>query len=103
MTPSHPDPFPFLSREAEFSYHFLEPDVLAIVDLSLAGNSVTNDAERVLAKIEARHPGTLARCRIMYRDSMGYWDGIKWDGRQVTFFPLRETDEAAAERKLRAR
>jgi hypothetical protein len=69
----------------------------------LGGNSVTNDAERVLQKIEQWNPGTLARCRIMYRDSRGCWDGMDWDGQEVRFFPLRETDEAAAERKLRLR
>lgn len=37
----------------------------------------------------------------MYRDSEGYWDGVKWDGEHATFFALRETSEGAAEKKLR--
>ena len=77
-------------------------DVLKIVDLDLGANSVTIDAERVLGKIEQWQPGLIARCRIMYRDSRGIWDGIEWDGEGVTFLPLRERDEKAAERKLKA-
>jgi hypothetical protein len=38
----------------------------------------------------------------MYKDSDGYWDGIRWDGQHATFFALRETSEVAAEKKLRA-
>jgi hypothetical protein len=95
-----PRPFRTPLTEADFSYTVSE-DVLKIVDLDLGGNSVTNDAERVLGKIEQWQPGLIARCRIMYRDSRGNWDGIEWDGEGVTFFPIRETDERAAERKLR--
>ena len=95
-----PRPFRTPLTEADFSYTVSE-DVLKIVDLDLGDNSVTNDAERVLGKIERWQPGLIARCRIMYRDSMGYWDGMEWDGQEVRFFPIRETDERAAERKLR--
>jgi hypothetical protein len=36
----------------------------------------------------------------MYRDADGYWDGCEWDGERARFFASRETDEAAAEKKL---
>jgi hypothetical protein len=38
----------------------------------------------------------------MYKDADGYFDGIEWDGEHATFFAIRETDEAAAEKKLSA-
>jgi hypothetical protein len=95
-----PRPFRTPLTEADFSYTVSE-DVLKIVDLALGGNSVTNEAERVLGKIERWQPGLIARCRIMYRDSRGIWDGMEWDGQEVRFFPIRETDERSAERKLR--
>jgi hypothetical protein len=38
----------------------------------------------------------------MYKDSEGYWDGIRWDGQHATFFALQETNEALAKKKLRA-
>jgi hypothetical protein len=41
--------------------------------------------------------------RIVYRDSMGFFDGIQWDGRSALFFALRETDEAQARIKLLTR
>jgi hypothetical protein len=95
-----PRPFRTPLTEADFSYT-VRQDVLKIVDLDLGGNSVTIDAERVLGKIEQWQPGLVAHCRIMYRDSMGNWDGIDWDGQEVRFFPIRETDERAAERRLK--
>ena len=95
-----PRPFRTPLTEAEFSYT-VDQDVIKVVDLNLGSNSVTNDAERVLRKIERWQPGLIARCRIMYRDSRGIWDGIEWDGEEVTFFLIREMDERAAERKLR--
>jgi hypothetical protein len=95
-----PRPFRTPLTEADFSYTVSE-DVLKIVDLDLGDNSVTNDTERVLRKIERWQPGLIARCRIMYRDSRGIWDGMEWDGLEVRFFPIRETDERAAERKLK--
>ena len=58
--------------------------------------------ENVLRKIEAWHQGSIAGYRIMYRDSEGVWDGVEWDGEHATFFTIRETDEAAAEKKLLA-
>jgi hypothetical protein len=81
--------------EAEFSYT-VDQGILKIVDLSLGANSVTNDAENVLRKIEQRHPGLITDYRIMYRDSLGIWDGM-----EVRFFPIRERDEQAAERRLK--
>jgi hypothetical protein len=71
-----PRPFRIPLTEADFSYT-VSQDILKIVDLDLGGNSVTNDAERVLRKRMA------------------------WDGWEVRFFSIRERDERAAERKLR--
>jgi hypothetical protein len=62
--------------------------------------SVTNDVENVLRKIEHYHQGSIAACKIMYRDSEGMWDGIQWDGKRASFFALRETVEERAHNKL---
>jgi hypothetical protein len=70
--------------------------------LSTGKASVTNDIENVLRKIEAWHQGSIAGYRIMYRNADGYWDGCVWDGERARFFAIRETDEAAAEKKLLA-
>jgi hypothetical protein len=76
---------------------------IKIIDLNGGKASVTNDIENVLRKIEAWHQGSIAGYRIMYRDGEGYWDGVDWDGEHARFFAIRETDEAAAEKKLLAR
>jgi hypothetical protein len=84
---------------ADFSYHFNGP-VLVIIDLDLGNRSVTNDAENVLAKIEAAEGRSFTGAPILYRDSMRFWDGLQWDGETVSFFPLRETSERLAFDKL---
>src|SRR6516164_6870659 len=86
---------------AEFTYSMVL-NRIKIVDLNRGIASVTSDIENVLAKIEAWHQGSIAGYRIMYRDSDGVWDGIEWDGQHTTFFAIRETDEAVAEKRLLA-
>jgi hypothetical protein len=100
MPAREPQPFRMPLPEAEFSYT-VDQGILKVVDLSLGANSVTNDAEKVLSKIAQWHPGSITDYRIMYRDSLGIWDGPEWDGPEVRFFPIRETDERAAERRLK--
>jgi hypothetical protein len=87
--------------QAEFTYSMVL-NRIKIVDLNRGTASVTNDIENVLRKIEAWHQGSIAGYRIMYRDAAGYWDGVEWDGEHARFFAIRETDEAAAEKKLSA-
>jgi hypothetical protein len=88
--------------QADFTYSMSE-NVISIVDLDQGNRSVTNDVKNVLRKIEHFHQGSIAGFRIMYRDSMGFFDGIQWDGRSALVFPLRETDEGQARIKLLAR
>jgi hypothetical protein len=84
---------------ADFTYS-ISGNVISIVDLDLGNRSVTNDFESVLRKIEHYHQGSIGGFRIMYRDSEGFWDGIRWDGKSASFFPLRETEEGRARNKL---
>jgi len=49
--------------------------------------SVTNDAEAVVAYLNAWHPGK----RIIYRDTAGFWDELKHtNGRFDGFGPYSE-------------
>jgi hypothetical protein len=84
---------------ADFSYA-MAGDVLTIWDLNLGNKSVTNDAENVLPKIEEAESRSFVGSPVMYRDSMGFWDGLAWDGQEVRFIPLRETSERLAFEKL---
>lgn len=58
-------------------------DTVFLVDLDEGYTSVTNDAENVYAYIHKMHPDK----RVVYRDSMGYWDEIAMDGNVATFIP----------------
>lgn len=68
--------------------------------------SVTNDMENVLKDITETIPiSDMKNLRIMYRDSMGIWDGVgvsfvEDSIKGVTFFPLTEKDSGKAKDKI---
>jgi hypothetical protein len=98
------DPAHQLNRaacQAEFTYG-ISVKAIKIQDTGKGAKSVSEDLEAVLRKIETWHQGSIAGYRIMCWDAGGYWDGCEWDGQHARFFAIRETDEAAAERKLLA-
>lgn len=80
--------------------------ILYITDLG-GLKSVTNDLENVLQDIQDTIPlQDMLKARIMYRDSMGVWDGvlIKYSGgssiQGISFFPLTEKEFNKAQEKL---
>jgi hypothetical protein len=89
---------PMRPPQADFTYA-VSGNVISIIDLNLGNRSVTNDVE--LRKIEHyHHQAPIFGFKIMYRDSEGIWDGILWDGKSSSFFPLRETEGGRARQKL---
>ena len=86
-------------RRADFGYSIL----ISIVDLNLGNRSETNDIEHVLRRIEDYYQGSIAGCRPYHVSrSQGVWDGVEW-GEEAHFFPLNETKEESARRKLCSR
>lgn len=83
---------------ADYTYS-VEGTVIAIIDLDLGNRSVTNDIEYVLADIRAEL-GDLAGYSVIYRDSMGRWDGIRLVGNTVHFYGLGETEKERAMSRL---
>jgi len=84
---------------ADYTYT-VEGSVIAIIDLDQGSKSLTNDMENVLADIRAKI-GDLAGYAVIYRDSMGRWDGVRLERGVVEFYSLNETDpERAAARLL---
>ena len=77
------------------------PRTISIVDTGLGRRSVTEDIEAVLRKIEYWHQGSIAKFKIMCRDSKGFWSGVHWDGKTASFFAQQETDERQARPKLK--
>lgn len=75
---------------ANFLYRIGEHDgqkILLIRDQDSGNVSVTNDIENVVADIAAHEGINLYEHLIIYRDSMGMWDG--WDAKAQNFFFLR--------------
>jgi hypothetical protein len=74
-------------------------DVILIIDLNKGNRSVTNDIEYVLWSIKEYYKTlpfdknfTIAKFKIIYRDSTGIWDGIKLDkeGNFKSFYSLNK-------------
>jgi hypothetical protein len=84
---------------AGFTYK-ITPTLISITDTGLGQRSVTEDIEAVLQKIERWHQGSIRSFKIMCRDPKGFWYEVHWDGKTASFFPLKETGEQKARRKL---
>lgn len=89
---------------ADYTYT-VAGNVIAIIDLdqgskSRSAGAVTNDMENVLDEISAELGG-LAGYSVIYRDSMGRWDGVRLERGVAAFYSLNETNpERAAARLL---
>jgi hypothetical protein len=83
---------------ADYTYT-VEGSVIAIIDLDQGSKSVTNDIENVLDDIRAKL-GDLSGYSVIYRDSMGRWDGIRLERGVVEFYSLNETDPDRAAARL---
>jgi transcriptional regulator with XRE-family HTH domain len=74
--------------------------VLVIIDFDLGGISVTNNMEAILAKIGRDEGLDLSAMAIIYRDSEGYYDGVKMDGSGgITFYPVAAGGPVTDERE----
>src|SRR3990167_5913384 len=68
---------------------YMSDDILCIEDLGGA-KSITNDMERILKEISSEQhcEGAI----IIYRDSEGVWDGVRFRNGVVTFYSVNERD-----------
>lgn len=90
------------SNRSDYDYWF-DGNVLAIEDLG-GYKSVTNDIENVIHDITRNEVMDIMEFRIMYKDSMGIWDGISLQishgSLKVNFFSLNERLYQKAKEKL---
>lgn len=89
----------FTLIESEFDFSLEENNLLIIVDLG-GEKSVTNDMENVLVKISVAAGLTLeelAAKKIIYRDSMLFWDGVRPILLQETLAGMESTTIAGVE------
>lgn len=83
---------------ADYTYT-VEGNVIAIVDLDLGNRSVTNDIEYILNDIRSEM-GDLAGYSVIYRDSIGRWDGVRLVNRTIYYYGLGEADKESAMNRL---
>ena len=57
----------------------VEDDVICLVDIG-SGVSITNGAEVVITELSLWFGDDLASKRVIYRDTMGNWDGLAQRG-----------------------
>lgn len=89
-------------NRASFDWGIIQDKVIWIVDLDNGFKSVTNDISNVLRDIK-NEIGTLSDFKIMYRDSLGIWDGVKADPEnlsRVSFYSLNVKDQSKAISKI---
>lgn len=89
---------------ASFTYSVSPDHILQITD-DVAGKSVTNDIANVLRAVSQDLGHPLTGYRVIYRDTMGTWDGVELNARGEfsRFYPIGTTDQAEALASVRAR
>lgn len=91
---------------SDFTYHTREANgtsVLVIIDLDQGGMSVTNNVEAVVNSIAAELGVNIYKMPIIYRDSMGTYDGIDGTYLEDPFYSIGTTDEGNAAYEAAAR
>jgi hypothetical protein len=88
------------ANRSDYDYR-IDGNVLAIEDLG-GYKSVTNDIENVIKDITDIEKINVSKFLIMYKDSMGIWDGIKVDhAARIEFFSINERIYSQAKGKLK--
>ena len=87
---------------ANYRMDVAEDGTVVVYDANDGGRSVTNDAEAVLAEIDARIG--LGKRLVIYRDTEGTFDGLDHEnGAFKGFYPLGRTDLRPALQAARLR
>lgn len=84
--------------KSDYTYKVTE-NIISIIDLDKGGLSVTNDIENIIQDLR-NIIGDLSGYAIIYRDSMGIWDGIRIEGETINFYSLNETEYEKATQRL---
>lgn len=72
-----------------------EDDVICLVDVG-TGYSITNGADLVIAELYLQLGADLAGKRVIYRDTMGVWDGLAHRGnRFIRYVSLGGVEDRA--------
>jgi|GEM_PF-2091358 hypothetical protein len=98
------------ANRAEYTFEVDEKSKVIAIQDSGGAKSVTNDIENILKDITYHpqykdNPDLMKGYKIMYMDSMGIWDCVKFEISngsisKVRFFPLTEKDFNKAKAKL---
>lgn len=74
--------------KSDFTYEFLDGNVLLIYDQDLGNRSVTNDIESVIKTISEIEQVDLNKYNIAYQDSIGTFDGVRINGSFVEIYSI---------------
>jgi hypothetical protein len=84
--------------KADYTYEIIRIDgrqVLSIVDEDLGNTSVTNCIEDVVEEIADKEAALdLNTCHIVYRDSMGIWDGFDYKTKSFLYLGAHDKYQA---------
>lgn len=85
-------------KEPNFDYGFDENDLLLYIEdcNKEDGMSVTNAINYILNGIKRWEELTELPHFIMYRDSMGIWDGISYNNGSISFYSINERNYSKA-------
>lgn len=93
-----------MRNEPRSDYEYsVDGSVIAIEDLDLGNRSVTNDIQNVVNDIRKELGAnlTMSGYSIVYKDSMGRYDGVMIsENGNASFYPLGESDLEKAKSRL---
>ena len=89
-----------IRTRTDFTYK-ITSTTISIVDTGLGRRSVTEDIEAVLCKIEYWHQGSIAKFKIVCRDSKGFGAGFTGTAKRHPFLLFRKPTSDKPARSLR--
>lgn len=74
--------------KSDFTYEILDGNILLIYDQDMGNRSVTNDIDNVIKAISEIEQLDLQKYNIAYQDSIGTFDGVRFDGSYAEIFSI---------------
>ena len=73
---------------SDFTYEFLDGNILVLYELDMGHRSLTNDLNNVIKIISEIEQVDLQKYPIAYQDSMGRFGGVKVNGNAAEIYSI---------------